>query len=187
MRRGSEVEKRCVLAAAGVTEDRQRRVLTLQAGDRESAKAWAELFGDLIRRRLDPQAVQLGVMDGLPGLETDADSLVAFLQFPESEWMSPRTTNVVERLNKEFKRRTKPMEIVAGEASVYRILAFVAIKMESSWRKAQLRNSGFRKLEPFSGHFTHAGRHCPVSSGGVASWWFEPLAAAGSRSSCAIR
>ncbi|MFC2017975.1 hypothetical protein ACFLTQ_01560 [Chloroflexota bacterium] len=25
-----------------------------------------------------------------------------------------RTTNIIERLNKEFRRRTKPMEIVAG-------------------------------------------------------------------------
>jgi hypothetical protein len=47
------------------------------------------------------------------------------------------------------------MEIVAGEASVYRILAFVAMKMELSWRKAPFRNSGFRKLKPFAGYFTH--------------------------------
>ena len=33
-------------------------------------------------------------------------------------------------MNKEFKRRTKSMEIVAGEESAYRILAFVAMKME---------------------------------------------------------
>ena len=71
--------------------------------------------------------------------------------------MSLRTTNGIERLNKEFKRRTKPMEIVAGEASVYRILAFVAMKMEMSWRKAPFRNSGFRSLKPFAGYFTHEG------------------------------
>jgi putative transposase len=221
MRRGKDVETQCVLVVVGITEDRQRRVLALQAGDRESSKAWAEVFQDLIRRGLDPTAVQLGLMDGLPGLEKafttvfrkarvqrcqfhkaedrllvaedmrkffyagdahaakealarfasrwraiypdavaclekDAEALVAFLDFPENEWMSLRTTNIVERLNKEFKRRTGPMEIVAGEASVYRILAFVAIKMESRWRKAPFRNSGFRKLKPFSGYFTHA-------------------------------
>ena len=46
--------------------------------------------------------------------------------------MSLRTTNGVERINNEFKRRTKPMEIVAGEESVYRILTSVAMKMEMS-------------------------------------------------------
>ena len=43
----------------------------------------------------------------------------------------------------------------AGEVSVYRILAFVAMKLELSWRKAPFRNSGFRKLKPFAGYFTH--------------------------------
>ena len=68
---------------------------------------------------------------------------MAYLEFPEEEWMHLRTTNLIERLNKEFKRRTKPMEIVAGEASVYTLLAFVAVKMEASWR-----NAPFSKLRP---------------------------------------
>jgi len=34
---------------------------------------------------------------------------------PEEEWLSLRTTNIIERLNKDFKSRTEPMEIVAGE------------------------------------------------------------------------
>jgi putative transposase len=230
MRRGREVEKQCVLVVVGVTEDRRRQVLVLQAGDKESSKAWASVFEGLIRRGLDPSTVQLGVMDGLPGLEKaflaafrratvqrcqvhkarnvlvkvrkkdrkvvahdmrqafyagdslgakralerfrakwrsiypdavrclekDFDALTAYLEFPELEWMHLRTTNIIERVHKEFKRRTKPMEIVAGEDSVYRILAFVAMKMEVSWRNAPFRNSGFRKLKPFAGYFTHS-------------------------------
>ncbi|MDL1958675.1 MAG: transposase [Deltaproteobacteria bacterium] len=35
---------------------------------------------------------------------------MTFFSFPEEEWISLRTTNIIiERLNKEFKRRTKPM------------------------------------------------------------------------------
>jgi hypothetical protein len=52
-----------------------------------------------------------------------ASCLISF-DCPEDEWISLRTTNIVERLNKEFKRRTKPMEIMAGEAACYRLLAF---------------------------------------------------------------
>jgi len=37
----------------------------------------------------------------------------------EEEWISLRTSNVIERLNKEFKRRTKPMEIVAGKCLLH--------------------------------------------------------------------
>ncbi len=94
--------------------------------------------------------------DAVRCMERDFDAVTAFLEFPELEWMHLRTTNIIERLNKEFKRRTKPMEIVAGEESVYLILAFVAMKMEVSWRNAPFRNSGFRKLKPFSGYFTHS-------------------------------
>ena len=67
-------------------------------------------------------------------LENALESSLTYLQFPEEEWICLRTTNVIERVNKEFKRRTKPMEIVAGERSCYTLLAFVCLKMELGWR-----------------------------------------------------
>jgi transposase-like protein len=38
-----------------------------------------------------------------------------------------RATNAIEQLNKEFKWRTKPMEIVAGENACYLLLAFISL------------------------------------------------------------
>jgi putative transposase len=67
-------------------------------------------------------------------LENSLESCLTYLQFPEEEWICLRTTNVIERVNKEFKRRTKPMEIVAGERSCYTLLAFICLKMELRWR-----------------------------------------------------
>jgi putative transposase len=67
-------------------------------------------------------------------LENSIDACLAFMSFPEEEWISLRTTNIIERLNKEFKRRTKPMEIVAGERSCYTLLAFICLRMEMHWR-----------------------------------------------------
>ena len=67
-------------------------------------------------------------------LENSLESCLTFFSFPEEEWISIRTTNVIERLNKEFKRRTKPMEIVAGEQSCYNILSFIALRMELYWK-----------------------------------------------------
>jgi putative transposase len=67
-------------------------------------------------------------------LQNSLDSCLTFFDFPQEEWISLRTTNVIERLNKEFKRRTKPMEIVAGENACYTLLAFISIKMEIYWR-----------------------------------------------------
>jgi putative transposase len=44
------------------------------------------------------------------------------------------TTNVIERVNKEFKRRTKAMEILAGERSYYTVLTFLCLKRGLTWR-----------------------------------------------------
>lgn len=65
---------------------------------------------------------QKEVPSAVKSLENPIDSCLTFFSFPEEEWISLRTTNIIERLNKEFKRRIKPMEIVAGETSRYRLL-----------------------------------------------------------------
>ncbi len=67
-------------------------------------------------------------------LTQSIESCLTFFKFPQEEWISLRTSNIIERLNKEFKRRTKSMEIVAGEDACYRLLAFISLKMELTWR-----------------------------------------------------
>ncbi len=208
MRVARSIEKVPVLVAIGVAEDGSKLVLGIQSGDKESAGSWREFFRDLKRRGLKGSEVQLGIMDGLSGLEKvfqeefpqakvqrcqvhvarnvltkvpqkikqqvaddlrsifyasaketaqkfyeefterwktevpsavsslsqSIDQCLTFFDFPQEEWISLRTTNIIERLNKEFKRRTKPMEIVAGESACYRLLAFISLKMELSWR-----------------------------------------------------
>lgn len=71
-------------------------------------------------------------------LTNSLDACLTFFSFPDDEWLSLRTTNIIERLNKEFKRRTKPMEIVAGENACYLLLAFISLKMELSWRSTKI-------------------------------------------------
>jgi putative transposase len=90
-------------------------------------KAW-ESFA-LFKRKW-----QKDIPSAVSCLERSIDACLTFFNFPEDEWISLRTTNIIERLNKEFKRRTKPMEILAGEAACYRLLAFISLKMELHWR-----------------------------------------------------
>src|SRR5207244_12257382 len=61
---------------------------------------WAQLF---------PSAVQI--------IEKDLDSLLSFFQFDPTYWTVSRTTNPIEQLNQEFKRRTNAMEVTGGEIS----------------------------------------------------------------------
>jgi putative transposase len=95
------------------------------ASRREKALELATRFTERWQNKI-PSAVKC--------LQNSMDSCLTFFDFPEDEWISLRTTNVIERLNKEFKRRTKPMEIVAGENACYTLLAFISIKMEIHWR-----------------------------------------------------
>ena len=59
--------------------------------------------------------------------------LLRFFEFDPTYWTVLRTTNPIERLNKEFKRRTRAMEVTGGEISTYRCLVYVAQTMEYRW------------------------------------------------------
>jgi putative transposase len=95
------------------------------ASTKEKAKEFFSEFKQRWEKEL-PSAVKC--------LENSLDACLTFFNFPEEEWISLRTTNIIERLNKEFKRRTKPMEIIAGEKACYNLLAFICLKMELHWR-----------------------------------------------------
>jgi putative transposase len=224
MRVDRKVEKLPMLIVVGVTTENQKIFLAIQQGDKESASTWREVFKDLKLRGLAAHKVQLGIMDGLPGLEkvfgeefmnakiqrcqvhvarnvlckvpkslkkdvadrlrdvfyassrekakinfhlfiekyeetipsavkslkNNIDNCLTFYSFPEEEWISLRTSNTIERVNKEFKRRTKPMEILAGEESAYRLLSFVALKMELNWRSAPVGRNNLPSLDKFT-------------------------------------
>ena len=101
------------------------------ASSKKKALGFFEQFKSRWHREL-PSAVKC--------LENSLESCLTYLKFPKEEWICLRTTNVIERVNKEFKRRTKPMEIVAGERSCYTLLAFICLKMELRWRSRPIGN-----------------------------------------------
>ena len=45
-------------------------------------------------------------------LEEAGDKLFTFTRFPQSQWKSIRTTNAIERLHEEFKRRIKTQTVL---------------------------------------------------------------------------
>ncbi|MBF0301119.1 MAG: IS256 family transposase [Oligoflexia bacterium] len=67
-------------------------------------------------------------------VEKDLDSLLAYYKFDKKYWRTLRTTNPVERINREFKRRTRAMDTLGGK-TLELILAFTALKMEYRWSR----------------------------------------------------
>jgi putative transposase len=107
----------------GVADDMQT---IFYASSKEKAKEFFVQFKEHWEKEV-PSAVKC--------LENSLESCLTFFKFPPEEWQALRTTNIIERLNKEFKRRTKSMEIVAGENACYRLLAFISLKMEVHWKR----------------------------------------------------
>lgn len=108
------------------------------ASSKQKAMEFFDIFREKWKRDL-PSAVKC--------LENSIEACLTYLMCPEEEWISLRTTNIIERLNKEFKRRTKPMEIVAGENACYTLLAFICLKMELHWKSSPIGK--VRKNLPF--------------------------------------
>ena len=62
------------------------------------------------------------------------DALLSHHQFSATVKHALRSTNSVERINKEFKRRSKSMDSI-GEMRLKTLLAFTAMRLELGWRK----------------------------------------------------
>lgn len=67
--------------------------------------------------------------------EEAGDELFTFLAFPRSQWKALRTTNALERINEEFRRRTKTQASLPSSDSVvlllYGLLRSGAIKLRT--------------------------------------------------------
>jgi putative transposase len=221
-RRGS-TEKEPSLVVLGLDERHCYSVLAIEPGTKDDAECWKAVFATLRDRGLDMKGVRLGVMDGLPGLETafreffpkavtgrcwvhalknilakaparlrepfkrlvhkvmyatsedaariafselkgamgrdagravqclekDLESLLAHYRFDKKLWRGIKTTNPIERVNKELKRRTKSMETLV-EKTLDVLLAFTAIRLEFGWQTTPVdsaRLTGLRGIK----------------------------------------
>ena len=72
-------------------------------------------------------------------LELDLEQLLAFYDCPQAHWKRLRTTNVIERLFVEVRRRIRTMCAFTTRDSCERILFSVFDRMNSHWRKHPLK------------------------------------------------
>jgi putative transposase len=70
-------------------------------------------------------------------LAKDLNSLLTHYRFDRKCWVALRTTNAIEAINRQFKRRTKTMDSL-GEQTLEAVLAFTALRMEICWQKARI-------------------------------------------------
>jgi putative transposase len=66
-------------------------------------------------------------------LEDAEDDVLAFYAFPEQHWSKLRSTNPLERFNREIGRRTDVVGIFPDDASVIRLVSMLAIEANDEW------------------------------------------------------
>jgi transposase-like protein len=86
-----------------------------------------ELVGDALERLRKP----LPKVSAL--LEEAEDDLLAFYSFPADHWPKLRSTNPLERVNREIGRRTDVVGIFPNDRSLIRLAACVVIEQNDEW------------------------------------------------------
>src|SRR5918993_1006156 len=91
---------------------------------------------------------QLDVVAGMLGrqfpqveamLREAADDLLAFTAFPVSHWKKIWSTNPLERLNKEIKRRTDVVGVFPNPAALLRLAGAVLVEAHDEWAVSERR------------------------------------------------
>jgi putative transposase len=81
-----------------------------------------------------------------PGVVTSlregGDELLTFFRFPNTQWKTLRTTNVIERLHEEFRRRVKTQGSLPGEDAAVVLLFSLVVSGQIKLR----RIDGWRKI-----------------------------------------
>ena len=67
------------------------------------------------------------------------EDLLAFSAFPQAHWRKIWSTNPLERLNGEIKRRTNVVGIFPNDASVLRLVTAVIVETHDEWQVAERR------------------------------------------------
>ncbi len=86
-----------------------------------------ELVGDALERLRKPLP-KIGAL-----LEEAEDDLLAFYAFPADHWAKLRSTNPLERVNREIGRRTDVVGIFPNDASLIRLAASIVIEQNDEW------------------------------------------------------
>lgn len=77
-------------------------------------------------------------------LEEAEEDILVYKTFPREHWRRIHSTNPLERLNKEIKRRTKVVGVFPDRASVIRLVGMNLKEIDEEWR------SGSRYFQPES-------------------------------------
>src|SRR5262249_676984 len=93
-------------------------------------------------------------------LEEAGDDLFAFVRFPSTQWKALRTTNAIERINGEFRRRVKTQASLPSQDAVLLLLfglirsGYIKLRALDGWYDLQRGAESRVNLCPQSSRIT---------------------------------
>jgi putative transposase len=136
-------------------EFREKARAAYQAPSREVARMLRDVVVSEYEKRL-PSAVKCFV--------EDFEACIAHLRFPIAHRRVIRTTNLLERLFGEERRRMKIVANAFGERAVLKLMYAALIRASESWRGVQIKPFELKQLEAVGQELDaeYERRHAPV-------------------------
>jgi transposase-like protein len=113
--------------------------------DADAAKAQWRLVADQIRAKLPKLAALLD--DAEP-------DVLAFMTFPKEHRVKIHSTNPIERLNGEIKRRTEVVGIFPNEAAIIRLVGAILLEQNDEWAVQRARYMTLETIAPLGDDVT---------------------------------
>jgi putative transposase len=113
-------------------------VINKDAGEMVAATIrtiFAQSSAEAVRTQLDTVADMLGKQfPKVKEMLQDAkDDLTAFAAFPERHWKKIQSTNPLERINREVKRRTDVVQVFPNDDALLRLVTAVLFELHDEW------------------------------------------------------
>jgi putative transposase len=143
-----------------MTAAEKKRILGFRLVDAEDAASWKALLMELKGRGLTGKQAECKAIFAAPSkpeairrfrawserwrveaeravhcLEKDFYHLLHYYAFPPELWKKIRTTNVLERTFREYRRRTRPMQVFPNPDSAERIYYGVTDYLNRNWEE----------------------------------------------------